>query len=349
MNRVVVIVVSVWLLLCSAQPQPEATWFNDVEKAEGVVYGLHDNAGATMDGLRIRRSYANSDYKYFGVYHTLVGSEFQVRLAKSSDLLRWTFVRTLLPNADMPYVYQMGSDDKSWIFLAHEQWMNPNSESPSRLGFKMYYTEADFFAGKYASSYLAPMMDGLDLMGTPNIYSAVMQNHNGYWVISGIIGFHYHKDDVDKVSQASLVNFCDPVGSPTWNIIGNSSYEDSIARLGVSGNIGDRDFTGDAGIYISLQEGNLGPNTPVNWANWRVFMYLWSNYDKSISYPTGSGTWYPLKPVTKGGSYAFGNPALVVLPHPSKPSVRVIAVTYFLFSQGAAPGEAGSLLFYHSL
>jgi hypothetical protein len=30
--------------------------------------------------------------------------EYEVRLARSSDLMQWTFVRTLLPNADMPFL-----------------------------------------------------------------------------------------------------------------------------------------------------------------------------------------------------------------------------------------------------
>jgi beta-xylosidase len=47
--------------------------------------------------------------QYYAVYHGFVESmeEYDVRLARSSDLMQWTFVRTLIPNAD---ILEKGND-----------------------------------------------------------------------------------------------------------------------------------------------------------------------------------------------------------------------------------------------
>jgi len=176
-----------------------------------------------------------------------------------------------------------------------------------------------------------------------------MTNNAGYWSINSIIGFHYHNNGVDQVLQAGLMGFADPKNPPNWYIIQNSGYENSLKGLGVTGNIGQRDFNGNTGTYMSLQEGNVGPANPTDWSAWRMWLYFWSPQDKSISYPTGSGSWTALKPITRGGSYSFGNPFFKVLPHPTAAGRQIVVTTYFIFSQGAANGEGGSLLFYHSM
>ena len=71
-----------------------------------------------------------------------------------------------------------------------------------------------------------------------------------------------------------------------------------------------------------------------------------------------------LRIITHGGSTSFGNPGAVILPVAVGLSVgstspfvggaaangtRVIVASYFVFGQGAAVGEAGSLLFYREL
>jgi hypothetical protein len=91
--------------------------------------------------------------------------EYEVRLARSSDLMQWTFVRTLLPNADMPFLKKVttgsgSSSDASWILLTHEQWMRPGSETPSQLGFKLYYNESQLAAGDPFNSFVAPLTPG---------------------------------------------------------------------------------------------------------------------------------------------------------------------------------------------
>jgi hypothetical protein len=93
--------------------------------------------------------------------------------------MQWTFVRTLLPNADMPFLKKVttgsgSSSDASWILLTHEQWMRPGSETPSQLGFKLYYNESQLAAGDPFNSFVAPLTVGSHHMleGTPGIYDA---------------------------------------------------------------------------------------------------------------------------------------------------------------------------------
>ena len=59
---------------------------------------------------------------YFGLYHTYVDGEYEIRVASSSNLMDWTFRRTLIKNADMPFIKRLDDDKDGWIILAHEQW-----------------------------------------------------------------------------------------------------------------------------------------------------------------------------------------------------------------------------------
>jgi hypothetical protein len=73
---------------------------------------------------------------------------------------------------------------------------------------------------------------------------------------------------------------------------------------------------------------------PPDFHAWRVFL---------VDVATLTVT--PLPVVTKGRSTSFGNPFAAFLPSPRDGSPALV-VTYFLFGEGAAPGEAGSLLFF---
>ena len=68
-----------------------------VTAATGYRYGVRDSVGNRMDTLKVIDSPAGG---YLGIYHT--GDE--VKLASSSDLLTWTFRRTLDPQATQPMI-----------------------------------------------------------------------------------------------------------------------------------------------------------------------------------------------------------------------------------------------------
>lgn len=327
-----------------------ASLFTNIAGARQAAYNLKDSEGQQMACLHVVEG---SSDPYIGLYQSQVGSEFQVRAAVSHDLFTWTFVRTLLPNADMPFPFTV--KENGWIVVAHEQWMNAGSQLPSRLGFKLYYNASMLLAGQYFNSYVAPLSVGRDtqLEGTPSIYSADLVMRHGLYMLDLAMGFHFNDPQhVDQVAQGQLTSFGPTVVSPQWAPSLDTAYDDVFIRLGAIGNIGQRGNGALQGQRFLVQEANIGKMPPTIWQDWRVWLYVLAPTEPLP--PTGAGTAYQLSPVTPGNSTAFGNPAIAVVPCPS--AVRAGAgagmcmyTTYFIFSQGAGPGEAGPVAFLNPL
>src|SRR5690242_12932552 len=74
-----------------------ASIIGTVPAATGYRYGVRDSVGNRMDTLKVIDNPAGG---YLGVYHT--GD--QVKVATSTDLLTWTFRRTLDPQATQPSI-----------------------------------------------------------------------------------------------------------------------------------------------------------------------------------------------------------------------------------------------------
>ena len=92
-----------------------------------------------------------------------------------------------------------------------------------------------------------------------------------------------------------------------------------------------------------VQEANVGHMPPTIWQDWRVWLYLPASGSLP---PTGNpGSVVMLRPHTEKGSTAFGNPSFSKVPCPGAPTKRCMFVSYFLFSEGAKPGEAGVVAF----
>lgn len=128
-----------------------------------IKFGVLDSMGHSMDAIHIIQSLSNTkNPTYYGVYHTLDSNsnQFNLHLSTSTDLITWTYVRELLPNADMPFLYRVHYNGNDAILLLHEQWMNLGSKSPSRLGFKLYLSEQDLLNGVYKYSYNASLSLG---------------------------------------------------------------------------------------------------------------------------------------------------------------------------------------------
>ena len=70
-----------------------------------------------------------------------------------------------------------------------------------------------------------------------------------------------------------------------------------------------------------------------DFGSWRIYLYDWG---------TGSVEYLPV--VTHGGSTAFANPTATLVTGPS--GTPAVVVTLFVPTEGAAPGEAGELIFY---
>ena len=372
-------------------------FFGDATKSEAHVYDLKDSEGLGMDCVHvdyIRNESVSADYldgdMYIGLYHHSVDKEFQIRLASSKDLVNWTYRRTLLKNADMPFLYRV--QNSTWMFLTHEQWMRPNSQKPSQLGFKLWYSEYHLVSGEPPfNSFVAPLTlgaksqwegtpnvysanmsaSGSELEGTPTIYSANMSKdeNSGLFVVNADVGFHFNDDDgKDQVATAKLLRFGPTTLTPVYKDAKEAvAYNDLFIDKGAVGNIGQRapgflsvpitvkERDGDAVLqHLSLQEANVGMMPPTIWADWRVWIYQFDATEGLV--PRGLGTVEMIDVKTHGNSTAVGNPSWHKVPCPSFSDNESYAkeewcvfISYFLFGEGAAPGEAGVLSFVKTL
>ena len=245
------------------------------------------------------------------------------------------------------------SASDGWIVVTHEQWMRPGSTLPSQLGFKLYYNESELLAGVHFNSYVAPLSVGAysRLEGTPSLYSTTLVQRDGYWMVDADVGFHYNdKRGVDQVARGALGSFGPTVVAPALTgQVRADAYDDLFISRGAVGNIGQRAPGTLLGTHLCAQEANIGKMPPTVWADWRVWLYFFGPAEGDVPMGT-SGNVTMLNVTTHGGSVAFGNPSWTALPCPAGVGgSSCLFVSYFLFSEGAAPGEAGVCAFVQQL
>ncbi len=319
---------------------------NNPKLAKGARYNLTDSSGQAMQTPSII-DLTNQPYKYAAVYHTPYpvegGYRYKVNLAVSNNLLNWQFVRSLVDNADMPRIVKVKG--ASWLVLVHEQWLGPDqaSTAPAQLGFQLFYDANDLLNGIIRSTWIQPQYMG-DLNGTPSIYNFSLSLTNNYYGVNGQFGFHFWDGSRDVNAVSTIVNLFNPSTQPQNYPSTAVNYNNLFMSQGVSGNIGQRDtIQTTGGRRYNIQEGNIGAPGQ-SWELWRVWLYTFGDTN---SYPTGNGTVLMLSPQTVKGSSSFGNPSITVVKPPlANQTGKRIVVSYFLFSEGAAPGEAGSLLYF---
>ena len=349
-------------VISSRTPDPAVVQaLTDVKHATKKAYGLTDSTKLQRASLHLlppsSAGPSPQDRVYHAVYMSMLPkSVWEVRVANSSDLISWDFVRTILPNADMPYAYPL---DNGWILLVHEQWMRvgpgPGSAAPSRLGFKLYYSLEDLLRGDHFNSYVAPLTLGThsSLEGTPNVYSATVVSRGGLLMVDAEIGFHYNDaSGVDTVGHGSIRSFgpTSKEAGISWTTASSTGYDRAFKQVGCIGNIGQRDAGLLADQTLMMQEGNTGHMPPTLWADWKLWLYHPAEGEDILgsSGPSGVGSITELKVQTDGNSTAFGNPSFKVVPCPGKQAnEQCVFVSFFAFSQGAAPGESGVVAFYN--
>jgi hypothetical protein len=282
----------------------------DVTLSDGFVYDAHDDAGHSMDTAKI---IPDPEGGFIAVSHTLVNGAFKVNLATSSDLLHWNWVRELAGSnngsASQPTILQSGNA----FVMAWEQ------EPRNHLKFSYFNSRADLMAGAVAKSYDAPMVLSSCANGTPNLYSANAQRVD--------VGFHYYANCVvDRQAR----------GIMTWNnftATARPDVDNALLYWGVKGNIGDRDgYLHFDGFNFGVIEGQFVNG---DFGSFRSFVF---------DYQTGNADPLPVK--THGGSRAFANPTFTIVTVDGAPAV---VTTLFLPSEGAAPGEAGELIYFRKL
>ncbi|GAA1723521.1 hypothetical protein GCM10009765_84390 [Fodinicola feengrottensis] len=293
----------------------------NVTQATGRRYAVHDDAGHTMDTVKIIQDNTGA---YLAVSHFLYSGDnhFRVNLATSTDLLTWHWVRELAGSntgpASQPTIAQASNGG---FVMAWEQ-ENPGGGN-NHLAFRYFANKADLFAGKVSRSYDAPRRLSSCAEGTPNIYSITLSPDIDHSTID--IGGHYWWNcDRDRQQRGKLTNFS------SWNTAAQPNFDNALLYWGVGGNIGDRDQAPFGGYSFGLIEGQY---TKGDFGSWRTFLY---------DYQTGNADRTSIH--TDGGSTAFANPTLTALKAPN--GQRAVVVTLFLPGEGAAAGESGELIYY---
>jgi hypothetical protein len=275
-------------------------------------YGVRDDRGRTTDTLKV---IGHPDGGYLGVYHTSSGDgSFAVDLATSADLLTWRYRVTLDAPASQPAI---AADGSGGFVLAVEAG---GSGRPAWLRFAHYRSADRLLAGvpdRVADAPHTLVPPGRWAEGTPSLDR-----------IDGPVidaGFHYQRRGrVDRQARGRLTGFRD------WAARAAPELDAAVEAYGVRGNIGGRSRFVWAGREYLLIEGQQRRRA---WDSWRTFLY-----------DPAAGTARPLAVRTHGGSRSIANPAVATVTGPSGDPVLVVSL--FLFDSGAAPGEAGPLLYY---
>lgn len=285
----------------------------NVTQANARRYGTTDSAGRSMDTAKLIQDPAGG---YLAVYHTYLSGTPRVSVATSSDLINWTFRRELGTLASQPHI--MALPQGAYV-LAWEQ--EPNNH----IAFRYYATRNDLLNGVASRSFDAPRTLSSCAEGTPNIYSVTLSPDIDHSIID--VGGHYYWNcDRDRQQRGRLTNF------RSWSTSAQGYVDNALLHWDVGGNIGDRDALNYKGYAYGLMEGQYTKN---DFGSWRSFIY---------DYQTGNAE--PLNMHTDAGSTAFANPSFTALTAPN--GQRAIAVSMFLPSEGAKPGEAGQLIYYRT-
>jgi hypothetical protein len=293
---------------------PLAALLGDVRAASAFRYDARDSAGNRMDTAKVIGGPAGG---YLAVYH----SGEVCHLATSSDLMEWTHRAVVDEPATQPTIAAAGGGG---LLTAAEF----NDGHGGRLRIRHWSTLDALLAGRPTREFLAPRTLSACNEGTPSIRRIGLDGGPDRSRIE--LGLHYHRAcQVDRQARGTLTGF------RTWTAATDPELDAAVERAAaaagerIGGNIGDRDHLRHLGRDYDLIEaqGRRG-----DFATWRVYLH-----DRT------AGTTERLEIVTHNGSKAFANPTATPLRDPA--GREAIIVTMFLPLEGAAAGEAGSLLY----
>jgi hypothetical protein len=294
--------------------RPLAGLLGDVRAAGAFRYDARDSAGNRMDTAKVIGGPAGG---YLAVYH----SGEVCHLATSDDLMEWAHRAVVDEPATQPTIAATAGGG---LLTAAEF----NDGQGGRLRIRHWPTLDALLAGRPTREFLAPRTLSACNEGTPSIRRVGLDGGPDGSRIE--LGFHYHRAcQVDRQAHGTLTGF------RTWTATTDPELDAAVERAAaaagerIGGNIGDRDHLRHLGRDYDLIEaqGRRG-----DFATWRVYLH-----DRT------AGTTERLEIVTHKGSTAFANPTATPLRDPA--GREAIMVTMFLPLEGAAPGEAGSLLY----
>ena len=289
---------------------------HSVPDSDGYRYSAVDDRGHKLDTLKILQI---GPSRYLGVHHALLDGEFTVMAATSTNLLDWHHRAVLAGSASQPTIAAL---DTGGFVIAYEN----GAGSGIRLRFRYYPDLQSILTGRYARQFNAPLTLSRAAQGTPNIYGTSLRNGIANSQIR--VGLHYFRNGVvDRQATGTLRDFS------LWHAERQPFLDNRPLALGARGNVGDRDHIAFEGYDFNVHEAELVPG---DWSSWRTYLY---------DFRSRSAHWLRVK--THAGSFASGNPTVTELTAPS--GKRALVMTQFIFYEGAAPGEAGQLIYYREL
>lgn len=236
---------------------------------------------------------------------------FVVHLATSDDLFVWNERNAYSVGGSQPSIARTPSGR---YVLAWEQ-----EPDPIHLSLIEFRTWDELVAGQGKPRFMdLPVTMPACGEGTPDIISASDDRVE--------VTFHYHAGCERDRQASGWTDWTD------WHTMPNPDLDAAMEAAGVVGHIGDRATFTYRGRPFMLIEGETIPG---DWASWRLFLH-----------DPHAGTVEPLDIKTDRGSRAFSNPAVEIATIDGQPS---LVMTMYLFSEGAAEGEDGGLLYYTAL
>jgi hypothetical protein len=286
-----------------------ASAIEDVQASDGHEYHATDSTGRTMDAAQIVQA---ADGTYLAVYHSvLADGRFHAAIATSTDLLHWQRRHDFGAGSSQPDL--AGADGGRYV-LAWEQ------DPRNHIAVRAYRDLGALLTGDADRRYDAPLTLSRCSEGTPSITSV----HGSTVELTG----HYrYRCDTDHQMHATLKDFT------TWHAAPDSRIDRALYDWGDGGNIGDRDPVVYQGRRLLLIEGQ---GSRGDFATWRTYVY---------DPRSGRAVLAALR--THGGSTAFANPSATRITAPD--GRQALLVSVFIPKEGAAAGEAGQLLYWHSL
>jgi hypothetical protein len=301
----------------AAAAVPYRQALEQVTQAGGYRYGTRDHLGRSMDTLKIVPRGAQG---YVGVYHALSGGAFGVHVATSRNLVTWRHRARLALNASQPTIARRPGGG---YLVAYEQDSGCR-EGNNCLAFRRYDSVRRLLQGRRRGRERSLRRTfSTCAEGTPNFYRVTARSFE--------IGFHYFQDcRVDRQARGTY-----DLRTGAWRPHRLPALDSRLLAAGAhpDGNIGDRDAAfyvpaGARGIYEAM----IGPRS-AGFGVWRCFA-------------EEAGAVTRLQVQTHGGSTACANPTVT---NARLPGGRAgLIVTYFIPVEGAARGEAGTLVFWRA-
>lgn len=261
---------------------------------------------------------------YLGVYHCFRHRRFEVRVATSTDLRKWTFRRALDAHASQPTLARTPLGG----YVLAEEGDNSARSGPGRrfLRFRYYASTVQLLGGQAQRTFVAPhtlAAPRRGAEGTPSIYNVALRPDIAHSRIE--VGLHYSADGVDHEAGGSLVDF------HTWTAHPDHAFDRALRTIGMRGKHGDRDAiatTAGEFILVECQDGSDDI--------WRL---AW--------YDPRRGSARMLSVHTPGASRSVANPTLTYVHLPD--GAAGVVVTMFVPHTGAGRGESGELVYRRRL